>query len=158
MNEGTVSMSDLIKASTNLIKASTSRPHFPVLPITLRSTTAPIFPGTLPISATLNIKADGIYIRLERTGANQDEVSGIFLSKSDMVRIDAILTKDIPAEKSREDEDYSTATIRHRDPFGVVPFFETTFQSDKSYWIRALLKAGNELFKVEVIVADNTKS
>jgi hypothetical protein len=41
--------------------------------------------------------------------------------------------------------DFSRAIIRHRDPFEVVPFFESTFTADNPYWLKALAKAVKEL-------------
>ena len=46
----------------------------------------------------------------------------------------------------------SRAVVRHRDRFGVVPFFESTFASNKSYWLKALAKALEERLGVEVMV------
>jgi len=40
--------------------------------------------------------------------------------------------------------DYSRAVIQHRDPYEVVPYFESTFTCDNEYWLRALAKASKD--------------
>lgn len=39
---------------------------------------------------------------------------------------------------------YSRAVVKHRDPYEVVPYFESTFRGDNDYWLRALAKMAKD--------------
>jgi hypothetical protein len=122
--------------------------QLPVIPLRWEATTVPEIPVRLPISASLNVAAHGIQVHAERKARDydeEDEEIDVQFRKEDIVCVDIVLLPEID-ENGRETRyltvDYrSRAVIRHRDPFEVVPYFESIFACDNVYWLRALSKA-----------------
>jgi hypothetical protein len=124
-----------------------SEKQLPVIPLRWEATTVPTRPVALPIPAELKITPEGIQIHAERdedpewgqSAANID----VQLGKQDIVSIDIFLMPPIEDGINMRDVDLSMlsrAIIRHRDPYEVVPYFESTFTCDNDYWLRALAK------------------
>ncbi len=133
-----------------------STKQLPVIRLRWEATTVPEIPVRLPIPAYLNVTAEGIQIHAERPD-NPDfmetgEEIDVQFRKEDIVRVDIFLT---PGPAGGTDmryvqiTDFSRAVVRHRDPFDVVPYFESTFTCDNDYWLRALAKAIKDRLGVE---------
>jgi hypothetical protein len=144
-------------------KARAAR-QLPVIPLRWEATTVPEVPVRLPIPAYLNVTPDGIQIHAERLenpefGESAEEIN-LQLQKSDIVSIDIFLMpplEDGSDMRYVELTDYSRAVIRHRDPFEVVPYFESTFTCDNDYWLRALAKANKDRLKVKQSFVETNK-
>lgn len=101
----------------------------------------------LPIRADLNVTTQGIQLHAWRDadperGEDAEQVDFQFLGP-DIISVDIVLMpplRDGTDWRNPKLEDRSRATIRHRDPLDVVPYFEFTFTSDDVYWLRALAK------------------
>jgi hypothetical protein len=139
----------------NKEKAKSAK-QLPVIPLRWRTTTVPEIPIRLPIPAYLNVTAEGIQVHAERPedpefGESAEEMDVQF-RKQDIVSIAIFLMPPIADGSDMryvEITDYSRAVIRHRDPFEVVPYFESTFTCDNDYWLRALAKANKDRLKVK---------
>ncbi len=108
------------------------------------STTAPETPFTLPAFVRLDITSEGIRVRAESTsGPSDEDKPDIEFSKDQIVRVDILLMPDslYADHLNASVGNLSRVVVRHHDPCGVVAFFESTFVSDKSYWVKALSKA-----------------
>ena len=126
------------------------------VPLTWETTTIPEVPVRLPIGAKLRVTTDGIQIHAERVHSYPDddgvEETNLLLRKEDIVGVDIIFMPEIPDGADMQYisiSDFSRAIVRHRDPFEVVPFFESTFTADKPYWLKALAKIVKERLGVE---------
>lgn len=130
--------------SREKVKASK---QLPVIELRWEETTVPSVPVFLPIAAYLNVTTEGIQLHAERredsTGYPEQEIDLQF-PKEDIICVDIFLTPGPPDDtdiRFVQITDYSRAVIRHRDPFDVVPYFESTFTAHNDYWLRALAKA-----------------
>ena len=136
-----------------------SRPRsLPPITATLWRTNVPDIPIYLPCRATLIVES-GLHVKCE--GPNFDGVVSFDLNwsledlKEIRVRIMPDIGDEIEAQWIR-DEDMSVAIVRHVDPYGVIPFFETAFQSLQGYWFRALAKRLSDM-GVAVAIEEGTR-
>jgi hypothetical protein len=138
--------------------------RLPVIPLRWEATTVPEIPVRLPIPAFLNITAQGIQLHAEREedpdwGVSGEEIDLQF-SKQDIVSVDIFLMPPIEDGMDMryvELTDHSRAVICHCDPFEVVPYFESTFTCDNTYWLRALAKMIKERLGVKQTFSETTK-
>jgi len=138
-----------------------SAKQLPAIPLRWSATTVPEVPVLLPIPAMLNVTAHGIQLHAERDedpdwGVSAEEIDLQF-GKQDIISVEIILMP--PIEDGRESRyieltDYSRAVIRHRDPYEVVPHFESTFTCDNEYWLRALAKTVKDRLGVQVTLTE----
>jgi hypothetical protein len=142
-----------------------SAKQLPVIPLRWVATTVPEIPVRLPIPAYLNVTVHGVQIHAERPGDPEYGESGeeidVQFRKQDIVSVDIFLMpplKDGTDMRDVELTDYSRAVICHRDPFEVVPFFESTFTSDNVYWLRALAKAVKDRLGVKQAFSETKSS
>ena len=142
-----------------------STKELPVIPLCWEATTVPEIPVKLAISAYLKVTNDGIQLHAERSEDEEYGISGeeidVQFRKQDIVSVDIFL------EPKPEDGGYmrhvditerSRAVIRHRDPFDVVPYFESTFTCDNDYWLRALAKAVKDRLGVKQTFSETKAS
>ncbi len=119
------------------------------------ATTAPAPPFTLPAFVRLTVIPEGISVRPELTaGPSDEEKPEVLFAKSEIIGVKITLMPDSPwADHLHESvEGFSHAIVRHRDQFGVVPFFESIFASSKAYWLKALAKTLNDQLGIEPAV------
>jgi hypothetical protein len=138
--------------------------QLPEIPLTWEATTIPKLPesiSSLPIDAVLSVTTDAIQIHAERVHSYPDdegvEEVQFLLRKEDVVGVDIIFMPGIADGTDMQYvslSEFSRAIIRHRDPFDVVPFFETTFTAVNPYWLKALAKAVKERLGVKVSVTE----
>jgi hypothetical protein len=125
------------------------------IPLGWTATTAPETPVPIPALVSLNVTADAIQIRAKnRAGFPDEEEVDLEFSRDQIIEIEIILVPDL-ANSYHLDvpcDRLSRAIIRHRDPFYVVPFFESTFASPKAYYLKALAKALRERLGIEPTV------
>ena len=130
--------------------------QLPAIPLCWEATTVPELPIRLPIRVNLNVTPQGIQLHAEWPDDPEFEESreeiNLEFAKRDVVSVDIFLMP--PIDDGRdvryvELADYSRAVIRHRDPFEVVPYFESTFTCDNVYWLRALAKTLKERLGVK---------
>jgi hypothetical protein len=111
--------------------------------ISLESTDIPEFPST-PIQAHITFMIDRLQIFLERSGTIAADVRFQFdIHQKDIMAVNFKIVPDVPDDfqySPRSQPNCSLLTIIHKDPYGVVPSFSTTFDSPKSYWIKAFVK------------------
>jgi len=118
----------------------------------------PDVPTAGRIIATVTIDHDEVRIEAERTGTFRDCWFDVIIHKADVQAVAIALRPDVPDDfeySPWNQPEYSTATISHNDPDGVVPAFHTVLSSDKSYWIKALAKLMKEKLLVEVRFEDS---
>jgi hypothetical protein len=139
--------------------------HLPVIPLRWEATTVPEMPIRLPIPAYLNFTAEGIQVHAERLGDSEFDESAeeidVQFRKQDIVSIAIFLVPPIADGRDMryvELTDHSRAVIRHRDPFEVVPYFESTFTCENDYWLRALAKANKDRLKVKQTLVETKAS
>jgi hypothetical protein len=132
--------------------------QLPEILLAWESTTVPKLPESifsLPIDVKLRVTMDAIQVYARRVGYLTDEsVEEIhfYLRKEDIVGVDIIFMPEIADGTDMQYvgvSDFSRAIIRHRDPFEVVPFFESTFTAVNPYWLKALAKAVKERLGME---------
>ncbi len=159
-SQGRFMMPDWIeKASESQAKAM-RQPS--VIPLKWEATTVPEVPVRLPIGAELSVNMEAIQVHAERAHSYSDdegvEEANFLFRKEDIVGIDIIFMPEIADGTDMRYvsvNDFSRAIIRHRDPFEVVSFFESTFTAYNSYWLKALAKAVKERLGVEPSVTQN---
>jgi hypothetical protein len=135
-------------------QASAKR-RLPLIPLTWEVTTVPETPVSLPIGVTSNVVEGAIQLHAERKDSFYDEEANLQLQEDEILGIDIILMPELPDDTDMQYvtvRDLSRAIIRHRDPFEVVPFFESTFTAVNPYWLKALVKAIKERLGVELSV------
>jgi len=120
-------------------------------------TTAPETPFVLPALVRVNVTPSAIEIHPELTaGPSDEEADDVHFPKDEIISVVIILWPDDSDPRGEYLHggvaSCSRAVVRHRDRFGVVPFFESTFASNKSYWLKALAKALKEWLGIEAIV------
>jgi hypothetical protein len=117
----------------------------PLIPLTWKSTTVPLQPVSLPIGVILSVTERAIPIHIERkdSGLFPIEKIDFQFSKDEILGVDIILP-----ETTRS----YIVTVRHRDPFDVVPSFQSTFTFDKAYWLKALMKVLKEILGIKANV------
>lgn len=125
-----------------------SAKQLPVIPLRWEATTVPTTPVSLPILTELTVTPEGIQVHAEREEDSEWGQSAakidVQFRKQDIVSVDIFLMpplEDGTDMRYVELTDYSRAVIRHRDPYEVVQYFESTFTCDNDYWLRALAKA-----------------
>jgi hypothetical protein len=137
--------------------------YLPEIPLSWAATTIPTLPDSiyrLPIDASLSLGTDGIHMHARREGYLTDdsvEEVDVFFHKDDIVGVDIKFMPELPDGTDMQYvtlADFSRAVIRHRDPFQVVPFFESTFTASNTYWLKALAKAVKERLGVEPSVME----
>ena len=140
-----------------------STKQLPVIPLRWEATTVPEIPVRLPISAYVNVTAQGIQIHAERPENADYGISGeeidVQFRKDDIVCVGIFLMpplEDGTDMRYVELTDYSRAVIQHRDPYEVVQYFESTFTCDNDYWLRALAKAVKDRLGVKRTFSDRT--
>ena len=138
-----------------------SAKQLPVIPLSWEATTVPTTPISLPIPAELRVTPEGIQVHAEREEDPEQGQSAASIDvqfrKQDIVSLDIFLMPPIEDGTDMRDvelTDYSRAVIRHRDPFEVVPFFESTFTCDSVYWLRALAKAVKDRLGVKQTLSE----
>ncbi len=108
------------------------------------STDMPDVPGSLPIAANVSVQQEALHIAAERTETLGADISFEFdIPKADIAGVEVRFAPDVPDDfeySPWNQPECSSATLLHRDPYGVVPEFRTVFTSTKSYWIKALRK------------------
>jgi hypothetical protein len=128
--------------------------------VTFEETDIPDLPSSTPINARLSIVGDAIHIVAYRTGSLAGDITYQFdLPKDQIIRVYARILSDVP-----DDEQYSTwnqpecsdLSIFHKDPFEVVPEFQTRFSSKKSYWIKAVCKMIEEKLQLDIDIKNET--
>ena len=140
-----------------------AKKQLPEILLTWEATTVPSLPeslSSLPIEAILSVTMDAIQVHAERVHSYPDdegvEEANVQFRKEDILGVDIIFMPEIADGTDMQYvgvSDYSRAIIRHRDPFEVVPFFESTFTATNLYWLKALAKAVKERLGVEVSIA-----
>ena len=117
-------------------------------------TTAPETPFVLPAFVRVNVTPSAIMIHAELTaGPADEEAQDVQFPKDEIISVEVTLESDSDWDSLHGSVNgYSRAVVRHRDRFGVVPFFESTFASNKSYWLKVLAKAMKERLGVEAMV------
>jgi hypothetical protein len=137
--------------------------QLPEILLAWEATTVPKLPESifsLPIDAKLNVAVDAIQVYAKRVGYLTDEsVEEIHFHfrKEDIVGVDIIFMPEIADGTDMQYvtvSDFSRAIIRHRDPFEVVPFFESTFTATNPYWLKALAKAVKERLGIEASITE----
>lgn len=139
--------------------ATRSTRPLPAVPLWWVSTTAPEV--RLPAPVEIGVTAEAIKVHAEGMGPNGDDVDFEF-PKQEIVGVEIALTPDgsfsdlrwAPSAYARSNE-FSRATIRHVDPFGVEPYFESVFASHRAYWLKAL---ASELKEKLGVVATVTRT
>jgi len=136
--------------------------QLPAIRLTWEATTVPVVPVRLPIGSELSVNTEAIQVHAERVHSNPDdegvEEANFLLRKEDIVAVEIIFMPELADGTDMRYlsvNDFSRAVIRHRDPFEVVPFFESTFTADNPYWLKALAKAVKERLGVEPSVTQN---
>ena len=156
-------------AQVEVVPISTK--EIPPIPLTWISTDVPSPPSDLPIAVTATVKEDSlcvhgtatVYHTLGECLEGEPEVEHspfeVVLHKDDIA---GVLVEFFP-ETSEYDRGFvrepqlSNVKIFHRDPFGVVVNFASVFGSDKSYWIKALVKLLREKLSVQIQVIKDEK-
>jgi len=126
------------------------------LPFWWERTTAPTTPFSLGIGVTLNVQPNGLHIHALREGTSADVDERLTLEKDEILGVQMFLMPDVHDEASvswREAES-SWVIVRHRDPFGVEPYFESVFTSEKAYWPKALAKLLKERAGIEPTIVE----
>ena len=125
------------------------------IPLTLESTDIPDPPGSLPINAVLSIADQKLRIQAERKGTiGADITFELEISKEAIKNLCIRILPDVPDDYEYSpwnQPELSTARLEHTDPYGVTPYFTTTFSSCKAYWIRAFSKLLCDSWNIEAI-------
>lgn len=143
-------MNDLALKPTD----SKQRARLPMLPLTWEATTYPEPPVPLPVKATVAIADGTIEIHTEKYSYGDYEEQHFAFDKSQIVAAEILLRPDPERPWTAGMNERSLATFRHIDPYGVVPYFEETFSSEKSYYMRALAKWLNDRLGIQALVRD----
>ncbi len=126
------------------------------IPVRWARTTAPETPFTLPALVGLHVTPDAMHVRPKCTaGPSDEEKPEVLFARSEILGVEIILMPDSPYADHLHNsvETLSHAVVRHRDAFGVVPFFESIFVSPRAYWIKALAKSLKDHLGIEAVVA-----
>lgn len=141
----------------NELTAKEAQREFPPIPLTWQKTTCPRPPVSLPIGVEVRVEHDGLQIHAERRGSiGADEQKDLQLEAGEILKVSIILRPDVPDDADWQwvrDDDLSCATIRHRDPFDVEDF-ESTFTSDKAYWLKMLARGIRDRLGIEVTIEE----
>jgi hypothetical protein len=132
--------------------------QLPVIKLKWETTTVPEQSVRLPINAYMNVTAEAIQVHAARKDEDfyPDEEINLQFRKQDIVSVDIILMPELESTQWTQVTDYSRAIIRHRDPFEVVPYFESVFVAYNDYWLRALAKALKEVLGVKYSFNERT--
>jgi hypothetical protein len=150
-------MTNWIEPMNELQVRSTKK--LPVIHLKWETTTVPEKPVGLPIDAYLSVTAEAIQVHARRKDEYPltDEEVDLQFRKEDIVSVDIVLMPELEDTHWAQITDYSRIIIRHRDPFEVVPYFESVFVSFDEYWLRALAKALKEILRVKYSFSDTRK-
>ncbi len=73
------------------------------------------------------------------------------IRKIDIIDIKSFPKQNVPeGDNSWNTERYPELIITHKDPYEVVDFFTSKFQSSESYWIKALSKYLAKQFNINI--------
>ena len=73
------------------------------------------------------------------------------INKRDIVAIKSFPKQDVQdGDNLMNTDHYPELIITHKDPYEVVDFFTTKFQSTESYWIKALAKYLSNQFEINI--------
>ena len=134
--------------------------QFPAIPLKWEATTVPELPNQirkLPANAQFRIDIDAIHIHVSREPAWFEDVQieqgwscDLTFPKEGIVSIDIIFMPELADGTDMRFvslSDFSRVVIRHRDPFEVVPFFESTFTATDPYWPKGSDKSRERTFR-----------
>jgi hypothetical protein len=132
----------------------------PPIPVWWRTTTAPVAPAPLPARVELSVTEEMMQIHAKGITEQHEDVDVQF-PKHDIVGVAITLMRADTALGHNDrwspyalggPETVSSATVRHLDPLGVEPYFESRFTSHRAYWLKALAKALKEHLGIEPTV------
>ncbi len=128
----------------------------PSIPLWWGTTTAPEPPAPLPARVELSVSEEMIQIHAKGM-TEQDEDVDVQFPKHDIVGVKITLMRgDTASGHNYRWSPYSlndsSATVRHLDPHGVEPYFESRFTSHNPYWLKALAKVLKEHLGIEPTV------
>jgi len=128
------------------------------IPLLYVETDFPQIPFLLPIHSIVNINSDKISIYVERTGSLAADESGYFeINKNDIIKVEAIFLPELSEEDlelAGQLAESSQLIIYQKDPYEIVEYFTHKFESNKHYWIKAVVKYLKEDLKINVITVD----
>jgi hypothetical protein len=122
--------------------------------LSLMESDMPDIPASLPIGVSVSVQEEAFLIEAARTSTIAADTQFSFeIPKHQIVRAVVRYKPDVP-----DDFQYgpwnqpvcSQLTLVHLDPYEVVSEFTTTFESEKSYWIKAAKKLLVDKLNIEI--------
>jgi hypothetical protein len=149
------SLGKILAMPAEQLQEPVSKRHLPPIPMTWELTTPPQPPFGLPIGVEFTVTPEAIQVHAKLTGTvgelmakGSDVDCKVHFHRDEILGISMFLMPD----GGEEYTDLSWVIIQHRDPFGVMAFFTSTFTSDKGYWPKALAKLLKENMGIEPVV------
>lgn len=128
--------------------------------LSLMESDMPDIPASLPIGVSVSVQEEAFLVEATRTGTIAADTQFSFeIPKHQIVRAIVRYKPDVPDDFQYgpfNQPECSQLTLIHLDPYEVVSEFSTTFESEKSYWIKAARKLLVDKLSIEITEESET--